>query len=149
MQHLERLVNLERLERINKLSSLNKNNILDKLQIFTGDYRDVVIPQDSVIYCDIPYKDTKSGYVKGFNHEQFYEWARKQDNIFISEYTMPDDFIELDFKDKMVLSARGDNKFKAIERLYTNKRTYDKMSDSKKQYIENNHAIQMSFEDLM
>lgn len=63
------------------------------MQRLQGDYRSVTIPPDSVIYCDPPYKDT-AGYGVDFDHEAFYEWARKQTApLFISEYQMPDDFV--------------------------------------------------------
>ena len=56
-----------------------------------GDYFDIVIPDTpSVIYCDIPYKNT-TGYSNGtFNHEKFYQWAylMKQlgHTLLVSEY---------------------------------------------------------------
>ena len=51
---------------------------------------------NSLVYCDIPYKDTKQyATSKGFNHEQFYDWCREQAKrniVFVSEYNAPDDF---------------------------------------------------------
>lgn len=78
---------LEMIESLQRLQSLES---LERLQ---GDYRSVTIPANSVIYCDPPYKDT-AGYGVDFDHEAFYEWARKQTApLFISEYQMPDDFV--------------------------------------------------------
>lgn len=78
------------LETIESLQSLQS---LESLQRLQGDYRSVTIPPDCVIYCDPPYKDT-AGYGVDFDHEAFYEWARKQTApLFISEYQMPDDFM--------------------------------------------------------
>lgn len=57
------------------------------------DYAEVPIPEDSVIYCDIPYMNTE-GYPRqgGFDYERFYQWAGKQtEPVFISSYQMPED----------------------------------------------------------
>lgn len=56
-----------------------------------GDYFDIAIPSvPSIIYCDIPYKNT-TGYIGGtFNHEQFYTWAYGMKalghTVLVSEY---------------------------------------------------------------
>ena len=56
-----------------------------------GDYFDIIIPErPSVIYCDIPYRNT-TGYSNGaFNHEQFYAWAYSMKAlghiVLVSEY---------------------------------------------------------------
>lgn len=57
------------------------------------DYEDVTIPEDSVIYCDIPYYGT-DGYLEkykgGFDYERFYQWCERQTQpVFISSYQMP------------------------------------------------------------
>ena len=58
------------------------------------------IPKGSLVYCDIPYRNTTQ-YCKSevgeFNHEEFYEWVKSNSdkyNIYISEYkkNVPDDF---------------------------------------------------------
>lgn len=56
-------------------------------------YEQVVIPPDSVIYCDIPYKGTNIyNGVEDFNYERFYTWAESQTApVFISSYQMPTD----------------------------------------------------------
>ena len=40
-------------------------------------YENLEIPNNSIIYCDIPYKWT-SQYKDGFNHEEFYNWCREK-----------------------------------------------------------------------
>lgn len=61
-----------------------------------GDYRELEIPEKSLIYCDPPYANTRK-YKDGFNHDIFWEWCRKQakagHTVFVSEYEAPDDFI--------------------------------------------------------
>ena len=67
----------------------------DVIEFYSTDYQDVPIPQNSVIYCDIPYKDTgtyQSHKKTEFDYERFYDWAYSQTQpIFISEYFMPED----------------------------------------------------------
>lgn len=56
-------------------------------------YEQVVIPPDSVIYCDIPYESTnKYNKAGNFDYERFYTWAESQTPpVFISSYQMPTD----------------------------------------------------------
>jgi DNA adenine methylase len=123
---------------------------LERLEALSTDYRNVDIPQDSLIYCDIPYSDTDcEGYGGGeFNHSDFYEWARAQDNIFISEYEMPSDFIEIASVQKLILCG-VQNTAKATERLYTNEKTYSHMSDRQKRIIALNTAQQLTIMDFL
>lgn len=115
----ERLPTLESLERLERLESLGKLGLLSNLKIYGVDYQQVEIPKGAVIYCDIPYKDTDCAQYNGFEHPRFYEWARKQNNIFISEYWMPNDFIELSSVGKRSMGFRAESQ----EKLFTNIKT--------------------------
>lgn len=79
------------------------NNIMKQLPYLQNvefrhcDYKDLLLPNNSIIYCDKPYENTKEYlYSKGFNHNEFWEWCRTQFNsghtIFVSEYNAPNDF---------------------------------------------------------
>lgn len=140
LEATERLQSYERLENLYRLQSLQS------LQL---DYVSVSIPSQALIYCDIPYSSTNCGKYQGFNHDRFYKWAREQDNIYISEYDMPDDFICVAKIEKTVLSAANSNSIKAEEKLFTNKRTYDKLSTEEQEKIKLNFAEQMSIFDLI
>ena len=120
--HFAELEHLERLERLNSIyNSLNGICFGDVLNVecFNSSYENINIPENSVVYCDPPYIDV-SNYLSTFNHEDFYNWCRAQKSlVFISEYTMPDDFYLLHtFKRKDLL---GDNKKTITECLYCNK----------------------------
>lgn len=117
---------------------------LQSLQSLGVDYRSVKIPNDAVIYCDIPYCGTDCRKYQGFNHRQFYEWAEKQDNIFISEYQMPEAFIPIAKTTKRVLSAANGNSKVATEYLFTNRKTYNDFSEEKKEQISIEMANQLS-----
>lgn len=94
-------------ERLQSLQSLQS------LQRFRGDYRSVKIQLDSLIYCDIPYKNTVKYSDGGFDHESFYDWAEMQrEPVIISEYAMPAErFERIDFIEKRSLLSGGSNLF--------------------------------------
>jgi DNA adenine methylase len=61
------------------------------------DFLELEIPENSIIYCDIPYKNTKKySTSKNFDYNRFWQWCRdmskKGHEVFISEYQAPDDF---------------------------------------------------------
>lgn len=78
------------------------------------DYEKVSIPEDSVIYCDIPYEGV-DGYIEkkeGFNYERFYQWCERQTQpVFISSYQLPPDRFDCieAFSHRSTLSAKANN----------------------------------------
>lgn len=103
---LQSLQNLSRLQRLQGLKSLQG---LATFESHCGDYKSVEIKPNSIIYCDIPYKGT-DGYLVDFDHERFYEWALRQKNIFISEYSMPSDFVQIaEFETRSTLNVKSKN----------------------------------------
>lgn len=71
---------------------------LQGVEFRTGDYKNLLIPDESIIYCDPPYTDT-TGYSDGINHNEFWQWCRERvydgHKVYISEYQAPDDFITI------------------------------------------------------
>ena len=115
---LSRLQHLERLQRLQRLQSLKR---LQRLQISQKSYDEVEIKHNSVIYCDIPYENTK-GYKSGdFDHKKFYDWAVNQTElVFISSYHISDDrFMEVDGWNKTMLCSLTTTT--GIERLFVPK----------------------------
>ena len=87
------------LERLQSLENINNGSVL----LSNLSYEQVPIEEDSVIYCDPPYKDTNT-YLDEFDHEKFYSWLRSlKQQVFISEYQMPSDFYEVFSIKKRVL----------------------------------------------
>jgi hypothetical protein len=77
------------------------------------DYEKVSIPEDSVIYCDIPYEGTNE-YNKAevFNYERFYQWCERQTQpVFISSYQLPSDRFDCikAFAHRSTLSDKANN----------------------------------------
>lgn len=83
---------IQSLERLKKIESLETSRIKTSRE----DYTKVIIPDNSVIYCDPPYKGVK-GYRKAkFDREPFYEWCTRQSvPVYISEYSMPEELFEV------------------------------------------------------
>ena len=91
-----------------------------------GDYRDLVIPSKSLIYCDPPYRGVRK-YVgnERFDSDTFWEicrnWSNQGHIVFVSEYDAPTDFKCVWSKD---ISASANNSIKngqgklATERLF-------------------------------
>ena len=85
-----------------------------------ADYREIDILPDSVIYCDIPYFNTREYKHDTFDHQDFYDWCEKQAQpLYISEYWMPEDRFECvaEFERTSTFSATN-NSLKKIERIY-------------------------------
>ncbi len=78
------------------------------------DYAKVEIPQDSVIYCDIPYEGTNVyNGAEHFDYERFYDWAEHQtEPVFISSYQMPPDRFDCiqEYTHRSTLSAKANNR---------------------------------------
>ena len=119
---LQQLEQLERLERLERLEQLER---LERLHFTNLDYRQVEIKQNSIIYCDIPYKST-ADYGSNFNHKEFYNWADNQLNpVFISEYGLDDNRFTLlkEFSHRSTYSSTKNTNGKTTERLFNNKTT--------------------------
>lgn len=75
----------------NAKSSLNKKHSkLQDVKFTNLSYADVQIPCTSLIYCDIPYKDTTKYSTGSFDHEAFYSYAKHKQSeghvVYVSEY---------------------------------------------------------------
>jgi len=98
-----------------------------KLQdvIFTcTSYYDLMIPENSIIYCDPPYQGTTK-YTKNetpFDHEIFWAWCRNKTKqghkVFISEYNAPDDFKCIWEKEIVSSLTKDTGSKKGIEKLF-------------------------------
>ena len=98
-----------------------QQNLIKGVSFLCGSYDEVELLPNSIIYCDIPYKDTtKYNTSKGFDYDKFYNWCIEKHNeghkVFISEYCMPEDRFECVWEKEIVNSlAKGS---KGNERLF-------------------------------
>ena len=100
---------------------------LDNLQgaVFSSiPYQELIIPENSIIYCDPPYKGT-TRYTEDFDHFAFYTWCREMKSkghiVFVSEYSMPNDFEcvwELPIKSSLSANGRVGGNKTSVERLF-------------------------------
>jgi len=80
----------------NNVNKQSKN--LQGVKFLNYDYSKLIIPKNSIIYCDPPYKTraTKGKYKDDFIHNDFWQWCREKHKeghtIYISEYEAPEDF---------------------------------------------------------
>ena len=105
------LQSLQRLERLPALNRLTQTVL---------SYESVEIPEDSVVYADIPYQDTDCGAYEGFDHQKFFDWAARQRvPVFISSYQIDDPrFVCVWEREKRCLLQSGGGALKT-ERIYT------------------------------
>lgn len=111
----------------NTLSQVDK---LQGVEFWCGSYDSFEMPKDSIIYCDIPYKNTKQySTSKDFNHESFYQWCRymtKQGHdVLISEYNAPSDFIYI-WQKQVTNAMNTKNTYKPTEKLFVHESIADK-----------------------
>ena len=70
--------------------------LLQGIYLKCSSYLELLIPKNSVIYCDIPYFGTTK-YKDSFDHDRFWSWCRAKvkagHQVFVSEYNAPADFV--------------------------------------------------------
>ena len=111
-QSLQSLQRLQRLQRLPALQRLTQTVI---------SYDCVEIPEDSVVYADIPYQETDCGPYEGFDHQKFFDWAARQRvPVFISSYQIDDPrFVCVWEREKRCLLQAGGGGALKTERIYT------------------------------
>ena len=106
------------------LQSLQSLESLERLELSRKDYSDVAIPPGATVYCDPPYANT-TGYIDDFDHERFYRWLRSMEfPVFVSEYSMPDDFICFASIDK-ACTYSSSKTIKRVEKMFVHERWAD------------------------
>jgi len=113
----------EQIRNTEKQSSLIKD-----VTFVYSSYNNLKIERNSVVYCDIPYKNTKQySTSKDFSHSDFWEWCREQvkegNYVYISEYNAPDDFIKV-WEKEVTNSLNTTKTYKATEKLFVHKSQY-------------------------
>ena len=95
---------------------------IKNIEFIVSDYLDLKIPKNSIIYCDIPYNNTKQYLAsKDFNHNEFWDWCREKSKeghqIFVSEYNAPEDF-ECIWEMEVTNSMNTTKTYKPTEKLF-------------------------------
>lgn len=93
-----------------------------KLELQNKSYEQVDIPDNAIVYCDIPYKG-RNKYDFDFDYDKFYEFALSvKVPIFISEYQIHSERFKVyrEFEKRCTMSA-SNNSLKTIERIFVPK----------------------------
>jgi site-specific DNA-adenine methylase len=118
LNHLKSLQQPQQLERLEKIQQLQA---LENLIITNHSYQDVIINtpiDETVIYCDPPYKNTAE-YKEKLGHNIFNEWVKNSPyKIYVSSYES-DLNCALEMDHRSTLSQTKNNK--VIEKLFCNK----------------------------
>jgi DNA adenine methylase len=104
------------------------NNVVKQIPNLEGvifkncSYLELSIPENSLIYCDPPFKGTTKYKEESIDHNQFWQWCREKSleghTVYISEYNAPDDF-ECVWEKKVNSSMTQDTGAKkATEKLF-------------------------------
>ena len=121
--NLKNLEAVQQLERVQALSQIDTQATFTPLQ---GDYRNVHIPRNAVVYIDPPYRGTRCYAYNGFDFDAFDAWLRTVPNLtIISEYTAPPECVEIAHRQKKVTIAQNDNTKEATELLLVPARQLD------------------------
>lgn len=101
-------------------NTMNQVDNLNGVHFLNQDYKDLVIPDKSIIYCDPPYKGTE-GYQNSIDHKDFFDWCRDKVNqghkVFVSEYEAPEDFVPI-WEMKLKITLNTGHAKKAHEKLF-------------------------------
>lgn len=121
MQNISSLSSLDNLNRRHRVQSLQHTDM--KVKMFSGDYQNVEILPDSVVYCDPPYYGTAEYKDGGFDHRRFWDWIRTRNcPVYVSEYAAPEDFISVWSKEKTCSYSSTNNSKKTVEHIFLHKR---------------------------
>lgn len=94
---------------------------IGNVTFLSSDYKALLIPPHSIIYCDPPYKGRKD-YDCKIDHEAFWQWCREKaaegHRVYVSEYEAPKDF-KCVWAKKTIVSMHQRNTKRPTEKLFT------------------------------
>lgn len=113
----------EQLQRIHHLVNIQELKHLEQIKIHNFNYSDFPLenfnPENTILYCDIPYENTANYKEKSFNHKEFYEFCNNSKfKIYVSSYESPLEEV-LSVEHISILSATNNSK-KVQEKLFCN-----------------------------
>lgn len=117
--------NMKTQTRRSKQNAIKQSKKLQGIKLYCSSYDKLFIPENSIVYCDIPYAGTTK-YKNNFDHDKFWDWARQKESeghsVFVSEYTAPNDFEVLWQKEVNRSLTKNTGAKKGIEKLFRLKR---------------------------
>ena len=103
----------------NKINLMKQAPNLKGINFYCGQYYGLVLPKQSIIYCDPPYAGTKK-YSSAIKPDHFWSWctekAKEGHKVFISEYKAPEGFECI--WEKQIRNSISNQKTSSVERLF-------------------------------
>lgn len=113
--------NMQTQTRRSKAAAIKQSALIKGVDLVAAGYLSIILPPQSIIYCDPPYANTTK-YKDDFDHEEFWQWCREKvmegHQVFISEYNAPDDFVCVWQQELNVSVAKSGKHKKAVEKLF-------------------------------
>lgn len=91
-------------------------------KFYCKEYKNIEIPQRSLVYCDPPYEGTKPygySFENSFNHKEYWNWIRdisKNNYVICSEQQCPQDF-QIIWSGELTRMVSSENNYKSSEIL--------------------------------
>lgn len=125
LQNFDRIKRIQHLEAVNRIKTINDNDIINFpiINKSSMDYRLLDIPNNSVVFCDPPYKGSDVRYNNiTFDYKEFYEWClekAKHNDVFVTEYNIDHPHFQLIGEKGRQISLNGvGSKGMKVEKLY-------------------------------
>lgn len=111
-------------------NTLKQLPLLQGVEFLHSSYDELLLPPNSIVYCDIPYQGTKQYTTsKNFDYDKFWQWCRDKTEegheVYISEYNAPEDF-ECIWQMEVTNSMNTTLTKKPVEKLFKFKRKEEK-----------------------
>ena len=104
-----------------KRNILQQAKDLQGIKFKYGEYTQFSDVKNTLIYCDIPYKDKKQyGTSKNFDYKTFWEWAKKmsENNIVIVSEEQAPKIFKCIWEQEITRTQDNTKRFKATEKLF-------------------------------
>ncbi len=102
-------------------NAIKQSPLLQGIILVVSDYQQLIIPDDSIVYCDPPYAET-TGYKEIFDHCRFWQWCERMSGlghkVFVSEYVAPQGWDCVWEKEISSSLTQNTGSKKGIERLF-------------------------------
>lgn len=109
-------------------ASMKQRDKIKGIEFYNKNYDSLYIPSGSKIYCDPPYANTTK-YKDDFDHETFWQWCREKvkegNEVFISEYNAPDDFVCV-WQKEIQSGLNTNTSKKGVEKLFVHESQLNK-----------------------
>lgn len=105
-----------------KRNAQKQSPLIQGVYLACSAYKDIVIEEKSLIYCDPPYQGVTGYKNEKFDHDAFFDWCRQKKNdghlVFLSEYSAPFECVwEMEIKTNFA-SQRSAATSSPVEKLF-------------------------------